>query len=442
MKCKERRLFLLNWWQSLTDEQKKTQPIINHTIDLRDLFGDEAVSYSYIRRQLKLDINKIDDELRALGVFFDIEIYRKRLNIWWQFLTDEQKKALPIVNKTIDLRDLFSDATVSYKHIRRQLKLDIYKIDEELRALDVIFDLEVYRKRLNNWWQSLTDEQKMLVPLSAKKNSVDLRELFKGAPIGYGSVRNQLKDDFSKIEAELKVLGAIFDIEVYRERLIKWWGSLTEAQKKSVPITRVGTIDLHELFQDAMKNYGIIRKQLKKDINKIEVELQALGVLVNGRMYRIRLLEWWQSLSEEQKKAVSVSRQNTVNLREIFKDEPISHKVIRKYLREDIERIDAELRSLGVFFDCEAYKELLIDWWGSLTNEQKKAVPTVNNTIDLRFLLKKTSVSYSRLRVYLKEYINEIDAELKLLGVLFCVDDEVIATSMRDFISECSGTLN
>ncbi|MEZ8825187.1 tyrosine-type recombinase/integrase [Vibrio amylolyticus] len=437
MKRKERRLFLLKWWQSLTDEQKKIQPVINHTIDLRDLFSDEAVSYRYIRLELKKDINKIDAELRALGVFFDIEVYRKRLNNWWQSLTDEQKKALPIVNKTIDLRDLFSDATVSYKYIRRQLKVDINKIDVELRALDVLFDIELYRKRLSNWWQSLTDEQKMFVPLSAKKNSVDLRELLKGAPIGYGAVRNQLKDDFSKIEAELKVLGVIFDIEVYRERLINWWGSLTEEQKKSVPITRVGTIDLHDLFREATKNYGSIRNQLKKDINKIEVELQALGVLGNARMYRIRLLEWWQSLSEEKKKAVSVSRQNTVNLRELFKDEPKSYKVIRKSLREDIERIDEELRSLGVLFDCGVYKKLLIDWWGSLTYEQKKAVPTVNNTIDLRFLFKKAPIGYPRLRFYLKEYINEIDTELKLLGVLFRVDDEVITTSMRDFISEC-----
>ncbi|MEZ9170350.1 tyrosine-type recombinase/integrase [Vibrio cyclitrophicus] len=83
------------------------------------------------------------------------------------------------------------------------------------------------------------------------------------------------------------------------------------------------------------------------------------------------------------------------------------------------------------------YKENLNTWWYSLTNDQKKSVPISKNSIDLRSLFIEKSKAYYSIRQYLKEDINKIDSELKLLGVLHNNGDDVIITLMRDFIAEC-----
>ncbi|WP_418135199.1 hypothetical protein [Psychromonas sp. GE-S-Ul-11] len=92
MKYEEYRRRLLNWWQSLTDEQKMVLPTANNTIDLRDLFSDAPISYYTIRRNLKEDVKKIEAELKVLGVLFDVDAYRERLLNWWQLLSDDQKR--------------------------------------------------------------------------------------------------------------------------------------------------------------------------------------------------------------------------------------------------------------------------------------------------------------------------------------------------------------
>lgn len=152
--------------------------------------------------------------------------------------------------------------------------------------------------------------------------------------------------------------------------------------------------------------------------------------------YRVHLLNWWNSLTVEEKKVLPVTS-NTIDLRDLFSDAPISYYGMRRYLKEDITKIEGELKSLGVLFDVKVYRELLLNWWKSLTDEQKKAVPTSLNTINLHFLFSRSPISYYVVRKYLKDDINKIDAELKSLGVFFHVGDEAIITSMRDFISEC-----
>ncbi|WP_418135098.1 hypothetical protein [Psychromonas sp. GE-S-Ul-11] len=222
MKYEEYRRRLLNWWQSLTDEQKMVLPTANNTIDLRDLFSDAPISYYTIRRNLKEDVKKIEAELKVLGVLFDVDAYRERLLNWWQLLSDDQKKGLPTVNNTIDLRDLFGGVPLSYGSIRQYLQEDINKIDAELKALDVLFDVKAYKDRLLNWWGALTDEQKKALP--TVKNTINLRDLFDGAPIGHGAIRQYLKEEIDKIDAELKALGAFFNVEICRKRLLNWWG--------------------------------------------------------------------------------------------------------------------------------------------------------------------------------------------------------------------------
>lgn len=206
------------------------------------------------------------------------EDLRMRLFTWWNSLTIEEKKLLPIVKGTINLRDLFSDVPISYQQLRETLKQDINKIEAELKVLDVIFDVDLYRKHLLNWWKSLTDEQKK--SLKTSRNTINLRDLFSGSQFGYFNIRQELKEDINKIDEELKTLGVLFDLEVYRVRLNSWWKSLTDDKKKSV-LTTNNSISLRELFRYSPVNYVFIRRRLKEDINKIDDELKSLGVLFN-----------------------------------------------------------------------------------------------------------------------------------------------------------------
>ncbi|RMZ61359.1 hypothetical protein D9U34_24665, partial [Vibrio anguillarum] len=66
-------------------------------------------------------------------------------------------------------------------------------IDTELKLLGVLLDVEIYKKRLLNWWHSLTDEQKLAVPTN--KNTIDLRDRLSDAPVTYVQIRQYLKDD-------------------------------------------------------------------------------------------------------------------------------------------------------------------------------------------------------------------------------------------------------
>ncbi|MCK8043696.1 site-specific integrase [Shewanella sp. 1CM18E] len=87
-------------------------------------------------------------------------------------------------------------------------------------------------------------------------------------------------------------------------------------------------------------------------------------------------------------------------------------------------------------------QERLNNWWLSLSDEQKKIVPTSKNTVELRFLFSEEPISYQRVRSMLKLDISKIEHELRLLGVLPNVDDDVIASLMRDYISECKSNPN
>ncbi|WP_299664338.1 tyrosine-type recombinase/integrase [uncultured Psychromonas sp.] len=427
------REHLFNWWNSLTDEQKKAVPIWYQSIDLRDLFSDALIGYKSIRIQLKEDINKINAELKALGVLFDIEAYRERLLNWWKSLTDEQKKLLPTPNGTIDLRNLFNDAPITHSRLRQLLKEEINKIDAELKAIGVLFDIEAYRERLLNWWLSLTDDQKKAAPTSMQ--SIDLKNIFSGSSVSYKLIRKYLREDINKIDEELKALGILVDIEACRERLLNWWRPLTDDEKKSVPVTHL-SVNLHGLLSDVPMNHTSVRQHLKDEIDKIDEELKTLGVLFDIEAYKERLNTWWKSLTDDQKKSVQTSR-NTINLRDLFSGSQFGYFNIRQQLKEDINKIDEELKTLGVLFDIEAYRVRLNSWWKSLTDDQKKSVLTTNNSISLRELFRDAPVNYVSIRRRLKEDIKKIDEELKSLGVLLNVDDEVIVTLMRNFLSEC-----
>ncbi|MBF4274798.1 hypothetical protein, partial [Vibrio anguillarum] len=85
MKSEEYRTILNTWWRGLTDEQKKAVPITQlKTIDLHQLFSYVPIKYDTLRMYLKEDINKIDEELKSLGVLPDSEEYKVRLLNWWQ----------------------------------------------------------------------------------------------------------------------------------------------------------------------------------------------------------------------------------------------------------------------------------------------------------------------------------------------------------------------
>ena len=140
---------------------------------------------------------------------------------------------------------------------------------------------------------------------------------------------------------------------------------------------------MRALFADAPVGYGLIRRYLKEDINKIETELKLFNVIFDVEAYRERLLNWWQSLTDEQKKSVPTTKNRTIDLRFLSAEFPVSYQHVRRYLKEDIDKIDKELKVLGVLPDIEACRESLLNWWQSLTGEEKKAVSTSKNTIDL-----------------------------------------------------------
>jgi integrase len=294
-----------------------------------------------------------------------------------------------------------------------------------------------YIERVNSWWRSLTEEQKRAVPTS--KNSIDLHDLFSDVPESYFYIRQQLKEDINRIDIELKQLGVLFDVELYRERLLTWWQSLTDSEKKSVPTSGIRTIDLHDLFSDVPIGYFELRRYLKEDIKKIDEELKDLGVLFDVNIYKNRLLKWWKVLTDEQKKDLSIVN-NTIDLRNLYSDVPIQYHSIRKHLISEIEKIDTELKALGVIFDVEAYRDLLNNWWQSLTDDKKKLVSVSRNSIDLRDFLDEAPIGYHHARYYLKEDIGNIDKDLIRLGILYNDEDEVIVSLMRNFISECEIT--
>ena len=161
-------------------------------------------------------------------------------------------------------------------------------------------------------------------------------------------------------------------LEENRDRLLNWWQGLTDEQKKSVPTTTRNSIDLRDLFADAPISYQKIRKDLKYEIDKINAELRSLGVLPDVDAYRDRLLNWWQGLTDKQKKSAPLRNGKTIDLRDLFAESPVSYGVIRRYLKKEIKQIDTELKSLDVLFDVETYRDRLLNWWQGLTGEQKK----------------------------------------------------------------------
>ncbi|MFA0514690.1 tyrosine-type recombinase/integrase [Vibrio breoganii] len=69
-----------------------------------------------------------------------INEYREHLIHWWEGLTNDQKKNVPINRNKINLRDFFIDSEVSYFRLRQYLKEDICNIEKELKLLGVLFN--------------------------------------------------------------------------------------------------------------------------------------------------------------------------------------------------------------------------------------------------------------------------------------------------------------
>lgn len=67
MNIQESREFLNEWWNSLTEEEKKKVAIFRNKVDLNVLFGIDSKRLK-LRKKLQEDIIKIEEELRSFGV--------------------------------------------------------------------------------------------------------------------------------------------------------------------------------------------------------------------------------------------------------------------------------------------------------------------------------------------------------------------------------------
>ncbi|WP_206211602.1 hypothetical protein, partial [Vibrio sp. V22_P2S10T140] len=67
-----------------------------------------------------------------------IDECRELLIEWWQGLSVDQKKIVPISRNKIDLRDLFINTEIEYFKLRGDLKKDILEIEKELKVLGVL----------------------------------------------------------------------------------------------------------------------------------------------------------------------------------------------------------------------------------------------------------------------------------------------------------------
>ncbi len=148
--------------------------------------------------------------------------------------------------------------------------------------------------------------------------------------------------------------------------------------------------------------------------------------------YRATLNDWWDGLTYAQKKEVKTSH-NSIDFSDLFQGEELYYRA-RRNLKEEIKRIDEELKILGVLLE----RNKLINWWINLTESEKKEVPIVHNSIDVSKIIVNTKVDVPQIRKFFKGEIREIDEELKQLKVLFVNDDKIIEGLMRDFISECN----
>ncbi|NOI95369.1 tyrosine-type recombinase/integrase [Vibrio sp. T3Y01] len=201
------RELLNSWWQELTIDQKQRVATSRNSIDCRHLFHDASTSYYSIRRYLKGDINKIDAELRSLGVLYlnDDEVV---VTLMRNFISEckvtpsllwgiELSNKVGAANSKLiagDLDSFFEQfGFVSIAYLARKLSCERKKLNhpellvlrKQLNQLLLEYDVSLpyhqikdsshsvgydlnHRRVFLQWKNNLTDAEKQALPLHGK----------------------------------------------------------------------------------------------------------------------------------------------------------------------------------------------------------------------------------------------------------------------------------
>lgn len=239
MNIQESREFLNEWWNSLTEEEKKKVAIFRNKVDLNVLFGIDSKRLK-LRKKLQEDIIKIEEELRSFGVLknddnevikalmcdfitncksnpellWDIELTSKvGIQRWWK-------------NKEVDdYFEQFGFISLSYlakkfncrtSQLKTPMMLDLIKALNQLllkhevslpyteikdTSDSVGSDLN-HRRIFLKWEKSLTDEKKLSLPMFGRViDKLALKDLF---PIErLQTLRPLLKAEFKRFSNEI-----------------------------------------------------------------------------------------------------------------------------------------------------------------------------------------------------------------------------------------------
>ncbi|MDP2489966.1 tyrosine-type recombinase/integrase [Vibrio splendidus] len=199
--CREK---LIHWWEELTNDQKKKVPINRNKIDLRDFFIGSELNYFKIRKYLKEDINKIEKELKQLGVLFNDD------NMVIEALMREFISACKANS------ELLWDVELSMLYGRKYLKYGEQEIDKFYEKFGLV-STKYLASKLSCKPKNL--ETPTMIDLRIQLNQLLLKHK---VSLPY----NKIKDSSHSVGYDLN----------NRRVFLQWKNNLTEKQKLEIPL--------------------------------------------------------------------------------------------------------------------------------------------------------------------------------------------------------------
>ncbi|MEZ9703791.1 tyrosine-type recombinase/integrase [Vibrio breoganii] len=204
MSINEYRENLINWWEGLTNDQKKNVPINRNKINLRDFFIDSEVSYFRLRQYLKEDICNIEKELKLLGVLFN----------------DDDRVIEALMRDFISAceanSDLLWNVELSMLYSRRYSKYGQQEVDHFFEKFGLVSKKYLASK--------LSCKLKRLETPTMLELRIQLNQLLLKHEVALPF--NQIKDSSHSVGYDLN----------NRRVFLQWKKNLTESQKLEIPL--------------------------------------------------------------------------------------------------------------------------------------------------------------------------------------------------------------